>query len=551
MSSILSNAGSSPNSTASQAEIKDQFGSSPISVLTPRSFSSWLPLLILLAVVLTLGIFRLDREISFYDEGVYVINAKSLATGAGYRNLSLPDSPPQGKYPPFFPFLLSIVWRMLPDFPDNLVAMKALVLLMGMGLLAVANSYLRTFRRLVSLDSLAVAIIIGLNPFFLLFSTLATSDIAYALLSLLALYLYERSSSDQRTVIFGLMLVIALLAFLTRTAGIFLLTAIVADLTRQHHVRRASIAAIMSAVAVGLWTLWSQGATPAYAQYPDGVRENYVGYSGSISFSDWIRQLPQIVTVNLRLLLHGWQFFLFPWLPLIAEVLILPVVYFFFKHVTPRLRLEKLYCALYLIGILVVPYPDTARYFLAISPFLIAYFVAGLRALVCKEVCKSWPEWRAQKTAHLIVAVLVLTTLVVDLGLSWRPNRQRTDSMSEFHRMLNWVNQNVPVDATLVGDYDPAYYLFTGRKAVRLTMNVMVWYTTEVPRDFPQARSVLESFQGMKACYFIRDPLIGGPEGIYYRNLFERLKEVSHSSLAQLYQDPTAEYAVYKQSECP
>ncbi len=536
---------------ATQGEGKDQPDSTLIPGSKTRLFGSRMPLLILLAMVLTLGTMRLDREISFYDEGVYVVNAKSLATGAGYRNLSLPDSPPQGKYPPFFPFLLSLVWRVLPDFPANLVAMKALVLLMGLTLLAVTYSYLRIFRQLEGLDSIAVVAIMGLNPFFLFFATLATSDIPYALLSLLALYWYEQSSSDQKAVTFGLMLLFALLAFLTRTAAVFLLIAIVADLMRQHRVRRAITAASMTALVVGLWTSWSHWATFAYAQFPDGVRENYVGYSGSITFSDWIRQLPQIVTVNLRLLLRGWQLFLFPWLPIIAGVLILPVVYFFFKHVKPRLCLEELYCALYLVGILVIPYPDTARYFLAIAPFLIAYFVAGLRSLVCQEMCKSRPERRARRTAHLIVGGFILVTLVADISLSSRHVQQRTDGIVEFHRMLDWIDQNVPPDGILVGDYDPAYYLFTGRKAIRLSTNVMVWYTNEDPLDIPRAGVLLESFQRLKACYIIRDPLIGGPEGIYYHNLVEKLKAISDRPLSQLYENPTAEYAVYKQSGCP
>ena len=83
----------------------------------------------------------LDREIAFYDEGVYVATAKALAAGSGYRNPSLPDAPPQAKYPPLAPLALSLIWRLVPQFPENLTAMKALVFLTGVGLLAV------TYRR--------------------------------------------------------------------------------------------------------------------------------------------------------------------------------------------------------------------------------------------------------------------------------------------------------------------------------------------------------------------------------------------------------------------
>ena len=43
----------------------------------------------------------------FHDDGVYLVTAKSLAEGRGYRLLSMPGEPPQTKYPVLFPFSLS------------------------------------------------------------------------------------------------------------------------------------------------------------------------------------------------------------------------------------------------------------------------------------------------------------------------------------------------------------------------------------------------------------------------------------------------------------
>ena len=50
-------------------------------------------LCITLVTVAFLASRTIDREIRFYDDGVYLINAKSIALGLGYRNLSLPDAP--------------------------------------------------------------------------------------------------------------------------------------------------------------------------------------------------------------------------------------------------------------------------------------------------------------------------------------------------------------------------------------------------------------------------------------------------------------------------
>ena len=60
----------------------------------------------------------------FHDDGIYVVTARALAEGQGYRIISLPESPPQTKYPILFPWLLSLVWRLAPSFPDNLLLLR-------------------------------------------------------------------------------------------------------------------------------------------------------------------------------------------------------------------------------------------------------------------------------------------------------------------------------------------------------------------------------------------------------------------------------------------
>src|SRR5581483_10216076 len=55
----------------------------------------------------------------WHDDAVYWISAKSLATGGGYRLLNLAGAPPQTKYPPLYPLLLSAVWRVNPQLPAN------------------------------------------------------------------------------------------------------------------------------------------------------------------------------------------------------------------------------------------------------------------------------------------------------------------------------------------------------------------------------------------------------------------------------------------------
>jgi hypothetical protein len=69
---------------------------------------------------------------AYHDDTLYFSAAKALAAGDGAVLPNLPDSPAQTKYPPLYPLLLSLVWRVQPAFPDNLSWAWALYLAFGL-----------------------------------------------------------------------------------------------------------------------------------------------------------------------------------------------------------------------------------------------------------------------------------------------------------------------------------------------------------------------------------------------------------------------------------
>jgi hypothetical protein len=48
---------------------------------------------------------------AFQDDGVYLVLGRALAEGHGYRSMHLVGWPVQVKYPPGFPFVLAVLWR--------------------------------------------------------------------------------------------------------------------------------------------------------------------------------------------------------------------------------------------------------------------------------------------------------------------------------------------------------------------------------------------------------------------------------------------------------
>ena len=61
---------------------------------------------------------------AYQDDGVYLVTAKALADGQGYRHLELPGEPFQTKYPILYPLFLALIWRIFPNFPDNVTVIQ-------------------------------------------------------------------------------------------------------------------------------------------------------------------------------------------------------------------------------------------------------------------------------------------------------------------------------------------------------------------------------------------------------------------------------------------
>src|SRR6185503_11189771 len=80
-----------------------------------------LPALVMLVALLTVTPWPVG---AFQDDAIYTVLAKALATGEGYRMINLPGDPHATHYPPGYPFFLSLLWRLAPEFPDNIVVFK-------------------------------------------------------------------------------------------------------------------------------------------------------------------------------------------------------------------------------------------------------------------------------------------------------------------------------------------------------------------------------------------------------------------------------------------
>ena len=130
-----------------------------------------------------------------HDDSLYYVSAKSLAVG-DYRIESLPGRPFQTKYPPLYPLLLSIAWRMNSNFPANLpiagwISWLALPLMLALLAALYPRMGIEGWR------SWLLLIMLAANSYVILFSSRLLSELWFTALLAGVLLLVEKAAKTE------------------------------------------------------------------------------------------------------------------------------------------------------------------------------------------------------------------------------------------------------------------------------------------------------------------------------------------------------------------
>jgi hypothetical protein len=233
-----------------------------LTELIRAGISGWgLPLAIFTTFLgLYLWLMRPHIAGMWYDDGVYLMGAKSFALGQGYSLSSEVGQPPIVKYPPMLSLVLAPFWWFNPAFPDNLPPMKSLNILLASADLGLLYILARRFFRVDRASVVFLCLMLGLNPVWVACATDIMSEPLYVFFTLLLL-LWGMNRHESGTPlsptswIFGVLL--AGLAFYTRSIGISALLGLVFWLYRKQGARPALRALFLGALICSAWWLWT------------------------------------------------------------------------------------------------------------------------------------------------------------------------------------------------------------------------------------------------------------------------------------------------------
>lgn len=404
------------------------------------------------------------------DDATYIVLAKSLATGEGYRQLSLPGTPLVTHYPPGYPFLLAVLWRFFPEFPDNVVVFKyANALLLGLaafGVYALARG--RAQLSTVGASATAVA---GTACVLVLYVTgIVVSEPLFMALMFAALIVSEKAAEDGKLgwAIGAAALGVALT--LVRTIGIAVLPALLLALAYRRHWKAAAVALVTALCLLAPWQLWAAAhdtdvpavVSAKYGPYLQWMLSAY--RAGGTSFG------LEVVNKNLVGLRDILEFLVMPtgwgWarVPVFATAAM--VALYGLTRLSRRAPVTVLFALGYFAIVLLWPF-EVHRFLMAAFPLVVFCFAAGVRAL-----WHARPQTRLLATARGALLASVAATVSGFLWYNVRGHREtwwvgvQRDSGQRIGQVVHWVRSNTaPSDVIAVQD-DPAVYLYTGRRAV-------------------------------------------------------------------------------------
>jgi hypothetical protein len=452
----------------------------------------WLMPLLVGAAVLAVGMALVDGlPVGVTnDDGMYVILAKSLATGHGYRWLNLPGAPAATHFPPGYPAILAVLWWIAPAFPANVIVFK-LANAMFMAVAATATFALARTRLELGEPAAAALTFAGtLGIPVLTLSTIVMSEALFLALLIPTLLLAERVlSAEERS---GRdVLVLALLAgaaTLVRTHGVALIAAVVLALALRRRIRDALVFAGATLALVAPWQLWVSIHSSAVPLAMRGNYESYGAWFATGLHANGLGLIGRTVGRTTTELAGMLATVVAPSMPVAVRLLALAVVLAALcvglRELWRRAPVVTFFLGFYLAIVVIWPFSPT-RFVWGVWPLVIALLgLAARRALAWRP---TTPTARLARFAAVAASALVASGYVAynvrGYRHQWWSSIPRAVSRNASP-LVAWVGTHVPPDAVVATEVESAVYLYTGRRAVPVsTFTVDEYFAPRTPAE--------------------------------------------------------------------
>jgi hypothetical protein len=472
--------------------------SAPASGRLDRLVPVVITVLVLLVAIMTITPWPVG---AFEDDGIYTVLARSLATGEGFRLTNLPGSPNATHYPPGYPFVLSLLWRASPGFPDNIVIFK-FANAVFLALAALGTWYFaRTRLAMSSTAAGVVAVVSTISIVVLLVTGLVLSEPLFLALLMPALFFAERTADtgDLRTAVLAGALLGALA--LVRTLGALAVPAAVLVLLLRRQLHAAVVVGAVAALFIVPWQVWTglhgQEVAPVlmgkFGAYGPWLSDGYT--DGGWPF------VRAVIGRNLQGLEGMLGYMVMPvraeWPRTLALLTVVLLGFAGALSLVRRMPVSIVFLGLYLVTVLLWPF-DANRFLWAIWPLLV------MAVWRCASRMWLWRDgWPMPRVVHAALLVLALVPAAGFLVYNARGYRQKwwasiqVTAGEQARPLVEWVAQNTAMTDVIATERDLVVHLYTGRRATPVSTFLPIQRLRPLTdaEDLEAMRDILAAYQ--------------------------------------------------------
>jgi hypothetical protein len=447
-----------------------------------RAVWPWIAILAGVALLIPLYAAALPAPAAgiFHDDGIYIVTAKALAEGRGYSLISLPDEIRQTKYPPLFPFLLSLAWIGQPNFPENIPYLRLVPFGCFLFWCWFTYCWLRdSIGAAIPAASIVLLAASGTWTWFLANSMLSEMPFVCLMSAAVAWFGVDRSQDSPRIKwAFGLAALVSA-AWLTRAPGMILVGAgaWVFLVRKQFLVLGCFLAGVLAAMLP--WHFWVATAAIAPNEFYDYY--GIVNYSSQNAIFDYsFADKLKLLGTNIGLALAGLPLS-FGWLDvrlvLLGTLAFLPLFFAgIFSEIRRGFDFKLAILVLSLAAYLTRAWVPT-RFLSTLIPFALYYCYQGMRILLMRRLPPRFAWLPPAVLASVVFAVNLLHLRAVAAqidrtGIVW-PTAYDGESWSGIQAAAEFVAKSVPPEKIVFSEYDPLIYLLAGHKSI--------WYFRMLP----------------------------------------------------------------------
>jgi hypothetical protein len=441
------------------------------------------------------------------DDSFYVILARALASGEGYRYLNVPGHPAGTHFPPGYPALLAVLSFVVPAFPESVVGFKMLnAVFLAVASVCVAR-LLRSRAGLGAAWSIGVGAVTAVSVPLLILGNLVLSELCFLAVALALLLALERLAAEPAPVWRVLALGAAIAACaLVRTHGVVLVPAAAVALLARRRWRDAALLAVSAFVCLLPWQLWMASHGGTLPSPLLGMYDSYASWwarglrtLGVSMISATIAKTTSETSTMLAVLFSPMRGSGAHAVTLVALAMLAAAAC---AASWRRVPVTLLFLAGYLAIVAVWPF-QTARFVWTVWPLLLALVAIGGWTVVGRRAWRA-PVRVALAVAFVWVAVGYSKYEIRGMRGRWWSSIPRANT-PRIATAVRWVAANTAPDEVVATDYEGAVYLYTGRQALPIITLTPAQYL----RDYTPRENAMEGLLPVLDAYPVRTVVAG------------------------------------------